>query len=408
MLRCLEGVRNGTVNPESLYTAECTKRAFSLELSKYGDVERGHSGGVNALDIEVVDGRYLLSGGSNGTLVIHDLDNLSGQPKHTCPVISKIDRSSRYAHRHSVETVQWYPHDTGLFTSSGMDRQLKVWDTNTAKPAEVFQLKGLVYQHHMSPIATKHCLIAVGSSTSHVILVDLKSGSSSHELRGHQKGVLAVRWSPREEYQLVTGGCDNKILMWDIRTAKGFLKALDQHNGADQVASPKQARTAHDGHVNGLCFTPDGLFLVSYGTDNRVRIWNTFTGKNEMVNFGKVYNESRRSMRFDTSHHSNPKLIYVPSDSNIVVFDTQSGMKVNTLLGHYNSVNCCTFHPFRNELYSGANDRNLLIWTPDSEQTRAYDEYLHGNTVSQNAPPSEKTFFKRNVTADAWSSDEAD
>lgn len=30
-----------------------------------------------------------------------------------------------------METVQWYPHDTGMFTSSSFDKTLKVWDTNT-------------------------------------------------------------------------------------------------------------------------------------------------------------------------------------------------------------------------------------------------------------------------------------
>lgn len=34
-------------------------------------------------------------------------------------------------HKYSVETVQWYPHDTGMFTSSSFDKTLKVWDTNT-------------------------------------------------------------------------------------------------------------------------------------------------------------------------------------------------------------------------------------------------------------------------------------
>lgn len=31
---------------------------------------------------------------------------------------------------YSVETVQWYPFDNGLFTSSGGDKVLKVWDSN--------------------------------------------------------------------------------------------------------------------------------------------------------------------------------------------------------------------------------------------------------------------------------------
>uniref|UniRef100_A0A8D0G861 ERCC excision repair 8, CSA ubiquitin ligase complex subunit n=1 Tax=Sphenodon punctatus TaxID=8508 RepID=A0A8D0G861_SPHPU len=63
-------------------------------------------------------------------------------------------------HRFSVETVQWYPHDTGMFTSSSFNKTLKIWDTNTLQPADVFNFEATVYSHHMSPVATKHCLIA--------------------------------------------------------------------------------------------------------------------------------------------------------------------------------------------------------------------------------------------------------
>lgn len=42
-------------------------------------------------------------------------------------------RSNRYVHKFSVETVQWYPHDTGMFVSSSFDKTMKVWDTETLK-----------------------------------------------------------------------------------------------------------------------------------------------------------------------------------------------------------------------------------------------------------------------------------
>ena len=41
--------------------------------------------------------------------------------------------------------------------------------------------------------------------------------------------------------------------------------------------------TAHNGHVNALCFTEDGLHLVSFGTDDRLRLWDTMSGRNTLV-----------------------------------------------------------------------------------------------------------------------------
>lgn len=46
-------------------------------------------------------------------------------------------RSSRHVHKFSVETVQWYPYDTGMFVSSSFDKTVKVWDTETLKVSYV-------------------------------------------------------------------------------------------------------------------------------------------------------------------------------------------------------------------------------------------------------------------------------
>ena len=43
------------------------------------------------------------------------------------------------------------------------------------------------------------------------------------------------------------------------------------------------ASTAHNGCVNGMRFTSDGLYLVSFGSDNALRLWDTASGKNTLV-----------------------------------------------------------------------------------------------------------------------------
>jgi DNA excision repair protein ERCC-8 len=63
-----------------------------------------------------------------------------------------------------------------------------------------------VYQHDLSPVATKHCLIAVGCQSSKLKLVDLKSGSNTHMLKGHRSSIYCVKWSPKEEFILASGG----------------------------------------------------------------------------------------------------------------------------------------------------------------------------------------------------------
>lgn len=43
------------------------------------------------------------------------------------------------------------------------------------------------------------------------------------------------------------------------------------------------ASMAHSDCVNGLSFTSDGLYLVSFGSDNAMRLWDTASGKNTLV-----------------------------------------------------------------------------------------------------------------------------
>ncbi|XP_028852400.1 DNA excision repair protein ERCC-8 [Denticeps clupeoides] len=402
MLSFLTARQNGVDGPIRLRRAESTRRVLSLELNHDRDVARVHGNGVNTIDIEAIEGRYMLSGGSDGVIVVYDLENNSKKPQYTCKAICTVGRSSRHVHKFSVETVQWYPHDTGMFISSSFDKTMKVWDTETLKPAEVFQFEGNVYCHHMSPLARKHALIAVGTKDPKVQLCDLKSGSRSHVLQGHKGEVLSVRWSPRYEHILATASADSRVRVWDVRRASGSLFNLDQHNGDKSKASSEAVNAAHDGRVNGLCFTYDGLYLLTTGTDDRVRLWNSATGENTLVNYGKVVNESRKGLKFSVSKGCSPEFMFVPSGSSVAMYAVHTGELVTMLNGHYNSVDCCEFHPDYQELYSGGKDCNILAWVPLLRHPDVEDE---GSTAaSQSAAQS----AVNPAFEDAWSSSDED
>lgn len=103
----------------------------------------------------------LLSGCVDGSMYMHKLTNYTGSPQYKCKAVFKIDRNHHHAHKYSVETIQWYPFDTGLFITSGMDKVMKIWDTTEMKPAEYFKFKGRIFQHDICPLPSPtSCLIA--------------------------------------------------------------------------------------------------------------------------------------------------------------------------------------------------------------------------------------------------------
>ena len=78
--------------------------------------------------------------------------------------------SGRYGDQdqsHAISVVQWYPHDTGIFTTSSVDRLMKIWDTNAMRVVEKFKFSSAIYAHSIAS-AGSHCLIA-GESALHCV-----------------------------------------------------------------------------------------------------------------------------------------------------------------------------------------------------------------------------------------------
>eukprot|EP00038_Savillea_parva_P031463 m.86855 g.86855 ORF g.86855 m.86855 type:complete len:418 (+) comp9680_c0_seq1:3450-4703(+) len=375
----------GHDHPRVLQLAERTRRTYAIDLSQTKSLAVCHRAGVHALDIDPAEGRYLLTGSQDKSVAVYDTYARSalivdGTTVNThgagaavrasgphggdayrghIPVLHRIPR----AHNYSIETVQWYPHDNGLFVTSGSDGALKLWDANTMQPALTFAdfAGSIVYHHSMSPVAG-HGLIAVGGQTRTVKLVDPASGSATHELSGHRDSVLSVAWSPTDEFTLVSGSRDNTVMVWDVRAA-GPRRVLDQHNG-ERHGYSSTVVTSHTGACNGVAFTPDGRHIISTGTDSRVRLWRASDYQNLFVNYTGIVNMNQRRMSFCVSPRSNVPLLFHPSRAEINVYDLMSGTLVRRLRGHYGAVKECIFHPDVEEVYSGAQDTEILVWSP--------------------------------------------
>lgn len=155
-----------------------------------------------------------------------------------------------------------------------------------------------------------------------------------------------------------------------------------------------------------MTFTSDGLHLVTFGTDDRIRLWNVSSGKNTLVNYGKIDNEWKKNIDIGISRGCSPDILYVPNSTKIEMLDLYKGSRIDYLRGHYMRVNCCIFHPYYQELYSGGSDRNILVWTPDTDS--AYEDHIRDQQAekAQVARIADAVARTISATADTWSSDE--
>ncbi|HWA97429.1 MAG TPA: caspase family protein [Pirellulales bacterium] len=92
-----------------------------------------------------------------------------------------------------------------------------------------------------------------------VTLFDANSGQFLASFSGHQHGVTAVAFSPRENL-LASAGIDATIRLWNPATAE-LLKTFSGQEG-------------HAIEVDSLSFSHDGRFVDSAGRDMSIRVWN--------------------------------------------------------------------------------------------------------------------------------------
>lgn len=308
-----------------------------------------HQAGVSALALERFDGRILVSGGSDASIRLWDLEqcgNPAGPHAHTFKPAATV-RPSAQTHKFGITHLSFYPFDSAAFISTSYDQTLKLWSTQEARLSASFSLGSKIYTHAISPVAS-HLLVACGTQHPAVRLVDLRSGSSIQSLTGHGGAILATAWSPRHEHVLATGSVDGTVRIWDIRRAGALIGMLDHedslglyYNGLlekDGHVKMRASAKAHGAPVNGLTWTDDGSYIVSAGHDNRIRVWDAATGRNTLASFGpSIRNAQLASVTMFTSPvgltHPGRELLFWPNETEILVCDLHNGHIITKLRG---------------------------------------------------------------------------
>jgi len=255
----LRGRELGTQRPSAFAQGVRRRRRDAASLS--GDKLIAHKwhGGVNCLELDGTERRYLLAGTVDAVVAVYDVevpsatDAIDGRETHD-PVlrVAKGDGTDRRpGHAFGVSAAAWYPKDTGAFFTGSFDGTVGLWDTNhgTRVTSVSFigsepSVDGKVYAIAVVPSdddrsdaphtgavsrnfgGAAHGLVACGTGDPRVRLWDPVSGAITHVLAGHRGAVWAAAWARGSEYVLMTGGGEGQVRVWDVRTA-GALASLD-------------------------------------------------------------------------------------------------------------------------------------------------------------------------------------
>ena len=257
----LRGRELGTQRPSAFAQGVRRRRRDAVSLS--GDKLLAHKwqGGVNSLELDGTERRYLLAGTVDAVVAVYDVevptatDARTGRETHD-PVlrVGKGDGTAlRPGHVFGVSAARWFPGDTGAFFTGSFDGTVGLWDTNAqtrvtsvsfandrndavaSSNAKVYTIAVVPSAFTRDPSVSNsfggvaHGLVACGTEDPRVRLWDPGSGAITHTLAGHRDAVWAAAWSRGSEYVLITGGGEGSVRVWDVRTA-GALASLDASN----------------------------------------------------------------------------------------------------------------------------------------------------------------------------------
>lgn len=124
--------------------------------------------------------------------------------------------------------------------------------------------------------------------------------------------------------------------------------------------------------VNGLTLSSDGRYLVSLGMDENIRLWDTDSGHNTLVNYGNYWRNRFKSHLQAVVSDADvwPPLLFVPSDDQqVLVFSLLDGRLTKRLKGAYGRVTSVERRSSYQEFYSGSREGEILVWEPTKTST---------------------------------------
>ncbi|MBI1880444.1 MAG: hypothetical protein HYR94_19880, partial [Chloroflexi bacterium] len=252
-----------------------TARLWDAATGRELHVLTGHTDQVLAA-VFSPDGRYALTGSPDKTARLWDME--TGQ------------EARAFTHPDAVFGVAFSPDGRYALTGSG-DGTARLWDVETGQEARAFTgHTGIVTGVAFSPDG-RYILTASGpDSTSR--LWDVETGQEVRQFPGYTDFVNGITFSPDGKY-ILTAAAETSAQLWEVETGRA-LNHFSGDNGAFSLdgkyiltgglktaylwdrATGRQLRTFGVAqNLWGVAFSPDGQFILIYGSDKVARLWDT-------------------------------------------------------------------------------------------------------------------------------------
>jgi WD40 repeat protein len=315
----------------------------SKERERLNDVPiNGHYGPVGALALSP-DGKYLASGGADGTIVIWDAATRE-------PLSKPFTAQNGY-----IRGLAFSPDGKVLASSSANDITVKLWSMEDPTKPEALenelQADSAVICIAFSPDGKT---LAVGDGASNITLWDIAKGERIGDpLLGHTSSVYGIAFTA-DGKTLASGSYDDTVILWDV----------------SDLESPDKETTLTSSNpidIETIAVSPDGKLVASGDDYGNIILWDIKTGEpvtdkplNGYVPETGIYNWVI-SLAF--SPDGKTLAAGYNSDGRVVLWDVKSQSKIgDTIQAHKSSVVSVVFEPDGKTLITGSSDNSIQFW----------------------------------------------
>jgi WD40 repeat protein len=178
-----------------------------------------------------------------------------------------------------------------------------------------------------------------GGADGSLCLWDVKTRKVIHKLRGHDTvRIAAVAFAP-DGKQALSGGGDEVILLWDVAAGQ-FERRLEGHSKA----------------VTSAVYAPDGAHIASAGLDGTIRVWDLAAGTHRVIQADK---EGVHSIAWS---RDGEYLLSGGADGMVRLWDADRLTEVACLKGHRDRVHSVAFSAGGRHAVSGGADCTVRLW----------------------------------------------
>jgi E3 ubiquitin-protein ligase RFWD2 len=277
-----------------------------------------------------------------------------GEIKRLATLNYNLETSSALSIVSSIE----FDKDGEYFVIAGVTKKIKVYDYNavvshangTHYPITQLQCTSKISNVSLNPY-TKN-LLASSDYEGIVQLWDVNMEKFTRTFKEHEKRCWTVQFNNVDPHLMASGSDDAKVKLWSVTCPQSVATIDAKVNVCCVYFSPTNR--------NNLVFGSADHCVHLYDIRNTSKAVNIFRGHRKAVSYVKYCNET--------------EVVSASTDSNLRVWDVNSGKCLRILKGHQNEKNFVGLATDGNHIVCGSENNQLYLYYKSiSEPMMPYD-----------------------------------